>query len=261
MAAVPCLARGPGRRQDALATAAAGHTHGREIAIYLVAVILLLVLLVLGPQWWAGYTFRRYAADLARIPGSGGELARHLLDRFGLQAVAVEQTADGTDHYDPESRTVRLGHRNHAGRSLTAIAVAAHEVGHALQHQRGEPLLALRHRLVKLAQTAQQVGAGALLLMPLAALLTRSPVSGLVLGAIGLGSMASATLVHLVTLPVELDASFGKALPILMAGNYVETQDEPALRRILRAAALTYVAASLASLLNLARWIALLRRA
>jgi len=224
-------------------------------------VIVLILLVVLGPQWWARYTFRRYAAQLDRIPGSGAELAQHLLGRFGVSDVRVEQTERGTDRYDPENRTVYLGPENFAGRSLSAVATAAHEVGHALQHHRGEPMLALRHRMVRVAQTAQQVGAGAMMLVPIAALVTRSPVSGLAMGAIGLASMASATLVHLVTLPVELDASFGKALPILKAGRYIEPSDEAAVKRILRAAALTYVAGSLASLLNLARWIALLRRA
>ncbi|MGB5717372.1 MAG: zinc metallopeptidase, partial [Gammaproteobacteria bacterium] len=132
---------------------------------------------------------------------------------------------------------------------------------HAIQHQRKEPKLALRHRLVKLAQTTQQLGAGAMFLLPVALAITRAPSAGLVMGAIGLGSMASATLVHLVTLPVELDASFGKALPILNAGHYIQPGDEPAVRRVLRAAAWTYVAGSLASLLNLARWLAFLRRA
>jgi Zn-dependent membrane protease YugP len=141
------------------------------------------------------------------------------------------------------------------------VAVAAHEVGHALQHQRGEPKLLVRQRLVRLAQTTQKFGAGAMLLLPLAMAVTRAPSAGLAMAAIGLGSMASATLVHLVTLPVEFDASFGKALPILRAGEYIRSGDEPAVRRILRAAALTYVAGSLASLLNLARWIAFLRRA
>ena len=141
------------------------------------------------------------------------------------------------------------------------MAVATHEVGHAIQHQRGEPKLALRHRLVTLAQTTQQLGAGAMFLLPVAMAITRAPSAGLVMAAIGLGSMASATLVHLVTLPVEIDASFGKALPILTAGHYIQPEDEAAVRRVLRAAAFTYVASSLASLLNLARWLAFLRRA
>jgi len=141
------------------------------------------------------------------------------------------------------------------------VAVAAHEVGHAIQHHRNEPKLTLRTRLVKLAQVTQQLGAGAMFLMPVVMAVTRVPASGLIMAAIGLGSMGMATLVHLVTLPVELDASFGKALPVLKSGQYIEKDDEVAVRRVLRAAAWTYVAASLASLLNLARWAAFLRRA
>ena len=229
--------------------------------MHILLIVVLLLVLIIGPQWWAKYTFRRYSGALPRIPGSGGELARHLLDQFGMPDVAVEKTRPGGDHYDPEQHAVRLSPDNYDHNSLTAVAVAAHEVGHAIQHQRNERKLALRHRLVKLAQTTQQVGAGAMLLLPIALLVTRAPSAGLIMGAIGLGSMAIATLVHLVTLPVELDASFGKALPILNAGRYIQPADEKAVRRVLRAAALTYVASSLASLLNLARWLAFLRRA
>jgi Zn-dependent membrane protease YugP len=175
--------------------------------------------------------------------------------------VGVELAEQGGDHYDPENRVVRLGPDNYNRNSLTAVAVAAHEVGHAIQHQRNETKLALRHRLVRLAQTVQQLGAGAMLLMPVAVAITRAPSAALIMGAIGLGSMASGVLVHLVTLPVELDASYGKALPILRDGDYIQSGDEVAVRRVLAAAALTYVASSLASLLSLARWLAYLRRA
>jgi len=229
--------------------------------MHIFLIILVLLLLVFGPQWWARYTFRRYADVLPRIPGTGGELARHLLDQYGMADVPVEKTEPGGDHYDPEIRAVRLSPDNYDHNSLTAVAVAAHEVGHAIQHQRKESKFALRSRLVKLAQTTQQLGAGAMFLLPVALAVTRAPSAGLVMAAIGLGSMASATLVHLVTLPVELDASFGKALPILRAGQYIQPGDETAVRRVLRAAAFTYVASSLASLLNLARWLAFLRRA
>ena len=221
--------------------------------------ILVLILLVFGPQWWAQYTFRRYAKPLTRIPGSGAELARHLLDRFEMQTVGVEKTEVGNDHYDPQSRTVRLSPQNHDQNSLTAVAVAAHEVGHAIQHQRGEALLSVRTRLVQFASAAQKFGAAALVVMPIAAVLTRAPSVGLLLLVAGVGSMFLATLVHLVTLPVELDASFNKALPILRSG-YINQKDEAVVRRILRAAAFTYLAGSLASLLNLWRWLAILRR-
>ncbi len=229
--------------------------------MYVVIILLAVLALVFGPQMWARYTFQRYGREQSHIPGTGGELARHLLNRFDMADVPVEQTEPGNDHYDPEQRKVCLSPDNYKRKSLTAVAVAAHEVGHAIQHHRNEPKLTLRTRLVKLAQVTQQLGAGAMFLMPVVLAVTRVPASGLIMAAIGLGSMGMATLVHLVTLPVELDASFGKALPVLKSGQYIEKEDEVAVRRVLRAAAWTYVAASLASLLNLARWAAFLRRA
>ncbi len=225
---------------------------------YLVLLVLILAAIYL-PNFWAQHTFRRYAGEREDIPGSGGQLARHLLDRFEMGEVKVETTEAG-DHYDPQARVVRLSPDNFNGRSLTAIAVAAHEVGHAIQHHRGERLLALRTRLVGKANAAQKLGAGILMAAPVLMLVSRSPWIGLLMLAAGLLSMGAATVVHLVTLPVEIDASFGKALPILTEGGYVRERDQRAVRRILRAAAFTYVAASLASLLNIARWIALFRR-
>jgi hypothetical protein len=225
---------------------------------YLILIVFILAL-VFGPQWWASWTFRRYSDNRDDIPGSGAELARHLLRKMNIAEVGVELTDKG-DHYDPQARVVRLSPANHDGRSLTAVAVAAHEVGHAIQHQRSEKLLAMRTRLIRTAQLAQQVGAGLMFAIPVITAITRAPQSGVLMFLVGLGSMGMATLVHLVTLPVEWDASFGKALPLLTHGRYIGARDEPAVRQILRAAAFTYVAASLASLLNLARWFRFFRR-
>jgi hypothetical protein len=225
---------------------------------YLILLVLILAL-VFGPQWWASWTFRRYSTNRDDIPGSGAELARHLLQKMNIADVGVELTDKG-DHYDPQARVVRLSPANHDGRSLTAVAVAAHEVGHAVQHHRSETLLAMRTRLILTARLAQQLGAGLMFAIPVITAITRAPQSGLLMFLIGLGSMGMATLVHLVTLPVEWDASFGKALPLLTHGRYINERDERAVRQILRAAALTYVAASLASLLNLARWFRFFRR-
>ena len=223
-------------------------------------IILLLVLaLLFGPQWWAQYTFRRYSKPVENLQGTGGELARHLLDRFEMSHVKVEKTDPNTDHYDPTDRVVRLSPNNFDDKSLTAIAVAAHEVGHAIQHHRKEPLLAWRSRLAVFADAVQKFGVSAMMVMPIVTALTRAPALGGFLFFIGIGSMFMATIVHLITLPVETDASFNKALPILEAG-YIDAKDIPKVRRILRAAALTYLAGSLASLLNLWRWIAILRR-
>jgi hypothetical protein len=96
--------------------------------------------------------------------------------------------------------------------------------------------------------------------IPIAAALAQTPLAGVFVLVAGMATMGISTLVHLVTLPVEWDASFRRALPLLQQRNYLSSEDEQGARRILTAAALTYVAASLASLLNLWRWIAFLRR-
>lgn len=219
---------------------------------------LLLLALTLLPALWAKAVLRRYSGTRQDYPGSGGELARHLLDRHGLHQVAVETTEQG-DHYDPEAKAVRLVPAHFDGRSLTAVTVAAHEVGHALQDHHGYTPLVWRTRLVHLARGAEKAGAALMLALPLFTLLTRAPSAGLVLFLAGLASFGTAILVHLATLPVELDASYRRALPLLASG-YLPPQDLAPARRILTACAFTYVAASLFSVLNLARWWAILRR-
>jgi hypothetical protein len=154
---------------------------------------------------------------------------------------------------------VRLTADKFDGRTLTAITVAAHETGHALQHAVEQPMFALRTRLVVIAAQSAKVGTLLLVSAPLLALLTRAPAAALAPVAGALLMMGAGVVVQLVTLPVELDASFNKALPILQQG-YLREEQLPAARRILRAAALTYVAASLASLLNLGRWLMVLRK-
>jgi len=220
---------------------------------------LLIVGIVFGPQLWARYTLRRYSQPQPHLPGTGGELARHLLDKFDLQDVQVEITNRG-DHYDPTSRTVRMTPEYFDGKSLTAIAIAAHEVGHAIQHAQNHPMLKLRTRLVQTAAIAEKVGSAAMLTIPIITAVTRAPSAGLLMFVIGILSILVSTIVHLVTLPVEWDASFGKALPVLKAGKYISDKEYVAAKSVLRAAALTYVASSLASLLNLWRWIAVFRR-
>jgi len=224
----------------------------------IVAVLVLLAVLW-GPQLWVQQVLRRYHREPeANFPGSGGELARHLLDRFGLDEVKVEVTDRG-DHYDPEQRAVRLSQDKLDGRTLTAITVAAHEVGHALQHAAGESWFHWRHRLAVVAVWGQRGGSLLMLLTPVVALLLRLPAPAMLTFLAGFLMMGLGVVVQLVTLPVELDASFRKALPLLEDG-YLTPAQQPAARRILRAAAWTYVAGSLASLLNLWAWLRVLRR-
>jgi len=220
---------------------------------------LVLLVLIFGPGLWVQRVLARYSEPADRYPGTGADLARHLLDQHGLVDVAVEETPDG-DHYDPIAKAVRLTPDKYSARSLTAITVAAHEVGHALQDHDGYVPLKLRTRLVQVIQPVQKIGAGILLVSPFIGALTRAPGLGVLMFLGGMLTLLSSTVVHFVTLPTEIDASFARALPLLDRHNILRKADRPHARRLLKAAALTYVSASLMSLLNIARWWAILRR-
>ncbi len=253
--------RRPGRRETLAAPN--GHTLDdftetamSPILFVLVPILLLAVWL---PGWWVRRTLQRYSEPADRYYGSGAMLARLLLDKHGLTHIPVEQSDTG-DHYDLEVRAVRLSPHTYQQRSLTAITVAAHEVGHALQHAEGYAPLALRERLVRLAIKGQRVGAMMMVAVPVITLITRHPAPGLFFVLAGLLSMGLAAVVHLVTLPTEFDASFRRALPMLERGGYLHPSDQPHARKILEAAALTYVGQSLMALLNIAAWLRFLRR-
>ena len=225
----------------------------------IVVILLLIAILVFGPGLWVRRVLERYSAPEDRYSGTGAQLARHLLNQHGLEDVAVERTAEG-DHYDPQDKAVRLTDDRFDGRSLTAITVAAHEVGHALQDRDNYAPLRLRTRLVKATRGIEKVGAAVMLISPMLAAVTRVPQLGLLMFGAGMLTLGSSTLIHLVTLPTEFDASFSRALPMLDRFRILKKPDRPHARRLLRAAALTYVSASLMSLLNIARWLMILRR-
>lgn len=211
------------------------------------------------PQWWVKRTIERYQTPMERIPGTGGELAKHLIERFELSGVTIETTASGGDHYDPSTKTVRLSENLINQNSLTSVAIAAHEVGHAIQDADDNHLLRLRTRLIGLSQSIQKLASIGVLAAPILVLVSKSAAPGFIMLALSLLSMVSVVVIHLVTLPVELDASFNKALPILREG-YIEPADQKAVEQILKAAALTYVASSVGSLLSVWRWFRLLKR-
>ena len=221
--------------------------------------IVALLALTIVPGLWVQSVMRRYREPANRYPRTGGQTARQLLDALGLRNVATEITDRG-DHYDPLEKAVRLTADNFNGRSLTAVTVAAHEVGHAVQDARGFAPLRLRTHLVHWVAPIEKIGAGMLMLAPLAGILTRSPRLGLVGLAGGVLTLATGVVIHFLTLPTELDASFVRALPLLKQHNVIRSEDLPRARRLLTAAAFTYVAVALQSLLNIARWWAILRR-
>lgn len=224
-----------------------------------VVILAVFLALVFGPGLWVRRVLERYSSPADRYAGTGAQLARYLLNKNNLQSVTVESTDQG-DHYDPMAKAVRLTPDKFDGHSLTAITVAAHEVGHAIQDQQGYAPLRFRTYLVRVARPVERLGAGALMVAPFVGMLTRAPSIGIIMFAAGFFTLATSTLVHFATLPTEFDASFARALPMLDNHRVLKDADRPHARRLLTAAALTYVSASLMSLLNIARWWTILRR-
>ena len=224
--------------------------------------MLIILALVLGlavlPQMWVRRVIAKHSAERADFQGTGGEFARHLLDEMRLGHVKVEETNLG-DHYDPDAKVIRLLPQHMKGRSLAAIVIAAHETGHAMQDASGYQPLQARTRLAKQAIRMEKVGAVVMLAAPIVMALARAPHILIIEVFAGVMLLAMSMLMHAVTLPVEFDASFRRALPVLKAGKYIPDRDMPAAREILRAAAFTYVAAAAMSLLDVARWVRVLR--
>jgi Zn-dependent membrane protease YugP len=226
--------------------------------VYLVFALAMMAVIFL-PGIWVKRVLERYSEPDDRYSGTGADLARHLLDKHGMESVVVEETEEG-DHYDPAAKAVRLTPDKFNGKSLTAITVAAHEVGHALQDHKGYKPLRYRSHLVKVSQKFEKLGAGILMVSPFIGAITRVPGLGILMFLGGLMTLGTSTLVHFVTLPTEFDASFNRALPMLEEGNILMKSDKRHARKLLKAAAFTYVSASLMSLLKIARWFAILRR-
>jgi hypothetical protein len=218
----------------------------------------LIFALAVLPQLWVRKVIDRHSADRLDFPGTGGEFARHVLDEMKLAHVKVEETNLG-DHYDPDVKAVRLSPAHFKGRSLAAVVIAAHETGHAMQDASGFPPLQARTRLAKQAIRMEKVGAVVMLAAPIVMALAKAPHILLIEVFVGVMIFALSILLHAVTLPVEFDASFARALPLLKAGRYLDDRDLPAAKEILRAAAFTYVAAAAMSLLDVARWFRVLR--
>ena len=226
-------------------------------------VMLIFLALVLGlavlPQMWVRRVIAQHSADRPDFPGTGGEFARHLLDGMKLGHVKVEETSLG-DHYDPDAKALRLLPQHLKGRSLAALVIAAHETGHAMQDATGYPPLQARTRLAKQAIRIEKVGAVVMLAAPIVMVLARAPHILLIevfAGVLILGlSLADARLHAAGGVRRELPPGAARCSKPATTSR---TADMPAAREILRAAAFTYVAAAAMSLLDVARWIRVLR--
>ena len=214
--------------------------------------VLIGLVLCLGASALVNSTMRKYSKVRNMRGITGAEAARNLLNREGLYNVQIEcLNANDGDHYDPRTDTVRLSYNNYNGTSVTAVSVAAHECGHAIQHQEGYAPLKLRSFSVPLANI------GSRLSWPIIVL-------GLILGWSGLLEIGILLFVfvvafQLITLPVEFDASH-RAIRILEAKQLFGDQELQDAKKVLTAAALTYVAALASAILQLVRLILISRR-
>lgn len=224
----------------------------------LIVILSILLFCIYAPGWWAKYILSKYNRD-EYFSGTGKDLARILLDDNNLEAIKVEETNAG-DHYDPADKVVRLNPETCNKKSLTAVVIAAHEVGHAVQDASSYTPLKFRTRFIGMALLAEKIGAGLIMAVPIVTLITRVPATGVLMFVGGFASLGLPVIIHLVTLPVEFDASFNRAMHFFKSGKYIPDEDLPAARSILLACALTYVAGALAGLLNIWRWLRILRR-
>lgn len=208
------------------------------------------LLLSLGASALVNGTMKKYSKVRNASGLTGGEAARKILNNEGLYNVQVEcLQRDSGDHYDPRTNTVRLSYNNFNSASITSVGVAAHECGHAIQHAKGYAPLSLRSALVPVVNIGSRLGVPIILI-------------GVLIGwnqtliQIGIWAFALAVLFQLVTLPVEFNAS-RRAVGKVEQYGLLTSEENTGCKKVLTAAAMTYVAAAAASILQLLRLVLL----
>ncbi|WP_256756809.1 zinc metallopeptidase [Cohnella sp. WQ 127256] len=209
--------------------------------------IIIAFLLSLWAQYRVKSTFNRWSGVHSASGLTGYDAARRMLDHNGLHDVPIEPVPGKlSDHYDPIKRVVRLSEPVYYENSISAISVACHEVGHAIQHQNSYPMLVLRHRMFP----AVRLASGAAPILLIAGFL----LSSFNLIGIGIIFFSAAVAFQLVTLPVEFNAS-SRARDLMISEGFITHEEERGVAKVLNAAALTYVAAALIALLELLKYI------
>lgn len=220
--------------------------------IYYVILVIPMILLSLFAQSKVTSTFNKYAKYGSKSGMTGYDSARKILDANGLSNIRIEKIAGTlTDHYDPKANVIRLSEGVYDKTSVSAVGVAAHEAGHAVQHSIGYAPIKWRNAVLPAANIGSQLS------IPLAFL-------GLIFGlkplvSIGIILFSAVVLFQLVTLPVEFNAS-GRAIQHFTDSGVLTSSEVKGVKKVLSAAALTYVAAALTSLANLVRLIMLSKR-
>ena len=215
--------------------------------------VLIGALLSVGASALVNRTFNRYSSVYARSGLTGAQAAQKLLHSQGIYDVQIQHISGSlTDHYDPRNKTLSLSDAVYNATTVAAIGVAAHECGHAMQHQKGYTPIAVRNALVPFANW----GARLSWLLIIAGLIFFGQGTGQTIINIGIFAFSLAVIFQIVTLPVEFNAS-GRAIKVLESTGIFGSQELKYTRKVLGAAALTYVAAAASSILQLLRLIIL----
>ena len=207
------------------------------------------MLFALYAQYKVKNTFKRFKTVISANGMTGFQVAKNILQNNGIYDVEIERTPGAlTDHYDPKSKTLRLSNEIYNSKSVAALGIAAHEVGHAIQHNIGYTPLQLRHGLFPVAN----IGSNLAFPLFIIGLFMRSGI----LMDIGIWFFAGAVLFQIITLPVEFNAS-SRAIIQLERGSFLIGNEIDSARKVLNAAALTYVAATAVAIMHLIRLVIL----
>mgnify|MGYP003294317865 CR=1 FL=1 len=215
--------------------------------------VMLMAILSLVASARVSSTYKKYSQQRTAKGITAEQAARKILDENGLYDVKIESVSGNlTDHYDPRSNVIRLSDTVRNSTSVAAVGVAAHEAGHAVQHATGYVPIKVRNAIVPVANIGSVAGPYLIII----GLLLSGAMSSLLLN-IGVWFFAAAVLFQLVTLPVEFNAS-RRAVATLQNGMYLYEDEVPAVKKVLGAAAMTYVAAAAVSIANLLRFVMLI---
>jgi Zn-dependent membrane protease YugP len=219
------------------------------VTISYIWILIIGLVLGLATQAWVNSSYRKYSKVRFGTGQTGAQVARQMLDSSGLQHVRIERVGGHlSDHYDPRQDVLRLSESVHDGISVAAAGVASHEAGHAVQHARKFVFAGIRSRLVPAAQFGSQAA------WPLLFIGFLTSMTGLI--TLGIVLFAAAVLFQVVTLPVEFDAS-RRAMSSIAETPSVTSEQAAGARRVLTAAAMTYLAAALVSILQLLYFVGL----
>ena len=214
------------------------------------------VILAFYAQNKVNSTFKKYSKHSNKNGYTGAQVAQMLLSIAGINDVTIEQVAGNlTDHYDPRSKVLRLSQTVYGSQSIAAIGVAAHETGHAIQHNTGYVFLGLRNAIFPVVSFSSKLSMPLIMLGFILSAFSRGPL-GLTLLFFGIILFTAVVVFQVITLPVEFNAS-SRAIEMLGENNVLYSDEIAPAKKVLNAAALTYVAAAAVSIATLLRYIML----